>query len=439
MRPLALAATGKPGPWPLVTASLLLALAAWLAATIAAVFAAPSLARVEVDAPGLLFPVHLIGVAFFPLAVTGAAWHLLPVMLRNGPRSPRRLWLAFGLLVGAVPLARGIAANSDRVVWVAAALLTAGLVVVLAEIGALVAGAPIGKTLVVSRVGIVLSAVHGLLAFSLGLLLFGAPVALPVSHERLVLMHLLLAVLGWLTLLILTVGRTLVPMLAAASVSPPRRLPSTELAYAFGLWLLLGGIAFARPLVVAAGAAVMFGAVIPAARLFGSSARGRIGFREGPLAHLLLGGVFLAEAAVIAAVWAAGAVQTHRAAVACGLLLLVGWAGGVIIGHIGKLLALSAWAAWPPGPRPKQAALYPRNLSQAEAGIFFVAVESLVASVLSGSVVAGRVGGLLLVVAAATALAGATCTLSRTLSARGSHDEREDNRARARAGSSTSS
>jgi len=245
-RPLALAATGRPGPWPLVTASLLLALAAWLAAAIAAVFAAPSLARVEVDAPALLFPVHLIGVAFFPLAVTGAVWHLLPVMLRNGPRNPRRLWLAFALLVAAVPLARGIAADNDRLVWVAAALLTAGLVVVLAEIGALMAGAPHGKTLVVSRVGIVLSAGHGLLAFSLGPLLYGVAVNLPVSHERLVLIHLLLAVLGWLTLLILTVGRTLVPMLAAASAPPARRLPSTELAYAVGLWLLLGGIAFAR-------------------------------------------------------------------------------------------------------------------------------------------------------------------------------------------------
>lgn len=413
-----LAATGRPGPWPLVTASLLLALAAWLAASVAAVFAAPSLARVEVDAPALLLPVHLIGVAFFPLAVTGAVWHLLPVMLRNGPRSPRRLWLAFALLVTALPLAHGIAADSDRVVWVAAALLTAGLVVVLAEIGALVAGAPHGKRLVVSRVGIGLSAVHGLLAFGLGQLLFGALVDLHVSYERLVLMHLLLAVLGWLTLLILTVGRTLVPMLAAASAPPARRFPATELLYSFGLWLLLGGIAFARAPLVVAGVAVMFGAVIPAARLFGSSARGRIGFREGPLAHLLLGGVFLAEAAAISAAWAAGAVQPRRAAVACGLLLLVGWAGGVIIGHIGKLLALSAWAAWPPGARPKQAALYPRNLSQAEAAIFFVAVETLAVSVLAGSVVAGRVGGLLLVVAAATALVGATRTLSRTLSAR---------------------
>ena len=397
---------------------MLLALAAWLAAAIAAVFAAPSLARAEVDAPPLLLAVHLIGVAFFPFAVTGAVWHLLPVMLRNGPRSPRRLWLALALLVAALPLAHGIAADSDRVVWVAAALLTVGFVVVLAEIGALVVGAPHGKRLVVSRVGIMLSAAHGLLAFSLGPLLFGGLVDLSVSHERLVLMHLLLAVLGWLTLLILTVGRTLVPMLAAASAPPTRRMPTTELAYAFGLWLLLGGIAFDWAPVIAVGAAIMCGAVIPAVRFFGASARGRIGFREGPLAHLFLGGVFLTEAAVIAALVAAGAVEQRRAAIACGLLLLVGWAGGVIIGHIGKLLALSAWAAWPRGPRPKQAALYSPSLSQAEAAMFFVAVETLAASVLAGSVVAGRVGGMLLVVAALTALAGAARTIGRTLSAR---------------------
>ena len=51
-----------------------------------------------------------------------------------------------------------------------------------------------------------------------------------------------LALLGWLTVMILAVGRTLVPMLAAAAAEQPRRVPWPELALVGGLWTFAIGL-----------------------------------------------------------------------------------------------------------------------------------------------------------------------------------------------------
>ena len=81
------------------------------------------------------------------------------------------------------------------------------------------------------------------------------------------------------------------------------------------------------------------------------------------------------------------------------------------LGHLGKLLSLSAWAWWPPGPRPKQAALYPRRVWLVEAIVFAVGIELLLNGVLAGSEPVVLLAGLLLAGAAATALAGAAVTV----------------------------
>ena len=95
------------------------------------------------------------------------------------------------------------------------------------------------------------------------------------------------------------------------------------------------------------------------------------------------------------------------------MLLLLGWAGGVTLGHIGKLLSLSLWVWWPPGPRPKQSALYPRRMWLAEAAVFTAGVELLAAGALAGSSAVARAGASVLVVAAALAAGGAAFTWSR--------------------------
>ena len=95
------------------------------------------------------------------------------------------------------------------------------------------------------------------------------------------------------------------------------------------------------------------------------------------------------------------------------ILLLLGWASGVTLGHLGKLLSLSLWVWWPPGLRPKQSALYPRRVWLAEAALFAAGVELLAAGALAGSIAIARAGAALLVAAAVVAAAGAGRTWAR--------------------------
>jgi hypothetical protein len=86
-----------------------------------------------------------------------------------------------------------------------------------------------------------------------------------------------------------------------------------------------------------------------------------------------------------------GAVSSERVIVAYLAFLLLGWAAGVTIGHLGNLLSLSLWVWWPPGPRPKLSSLYARQVWVAEAVVFMLGVELLGMGSLAGA--ACRLGG----------------------------------------------
>ena len=106
-------------------------------------------------------------------------------------------------------------------------------------------------------------------------------------------------------------------------------------------------------------------------------------------------------------------VSAQRAIVAYVIFLLLGWAAGVTLGHLGKLLSLSLWVWWPPGPRPKQNALYPRTVWLVEAAAFAVGVELLAIGSLAGEIQIVRTGGALVTGAAALAAIGAGTTWVR--------------------------
>ncbi len=400
-------AVGGPVALPLLAAYFGVALAGWLAATVALAAAAPQLADGDLGAARPVLAVHLLALGFLPLAVSGAAFHLLPVMLRNPLRVERRLRAALPLLaLGAWLSAPGIAVDLAPALWVGAALLTAGLLLVVAELGGLVVRAPHGRTLVASRTGVSLSLFHAVAALALGAIVFdrGDASLLGVAHGRWLLVHLHLAAVGWLALLILAVGRTLGPMLALAPASPRRRLPAEELLLTLGLWLLLAGIAASRP-VAYAGAALVLLALGRFAGLVLRVARTRRLALEGPLLHLVAGACFLAQAAALGLTLLAGAGPQQRGLAAYVLLVMGGWATGVTLGHLPKLLSLSIWVWWPPGPRPRQEALYPRRLAQLETAVFALGVETTAVALFLGNAAAVRAGSVVLVVAALLAVA----------------------------------
>lgn len=408
-------AVGGPIALRLLASYVAVALGGWVAAAVALLVAAPELAARDPLASKPVLAAHLVALGLLPFAVTGASFHLLPVMLRNDIRHPRRLQVALPLLGGGFLVAPGVAFGCSLLLWPGATLLTAGLALVLWELLALVQGAPRGRTLIVSRVGVALASFHAAAALVLGALVFsrGDAAVAGVVHGRWLLVHLHLAVVGWLTLLIVTVGRTLAPMLAQAPVAPARRFPLSELALMGGLWTLLAGLAASsRPATLAGGCAILL-TLAQFARLLMRVARSRRLELEAPLAHLLAGVLFLLQAAALGTAILVGAVAPRTGLTAYVVLLLLGWAGGVTLGHLGKLLSLSLWVWWPPGPRPKQNELYPRRAWLAEAALFATGVELLAAGAFAGSVGVARAGGAVLTVASALAAWGAAWTWAR--------------------------
>ena len=397
----------------LLATYFLAALVCWLAATVTAIVAAGDLAHGHPLASAPVLAVHLIALGALPFAVSGASFHLLPVMLRNDLPSQRALWVALPLLAGGLLIASGLGREAKLVVWTGAAMITCGLVVVLIEVGTLLVRAPRGRMLIASRLGVALSCTHVVAALCLGAIIFSrdAPFA-GLSYGRWLLIHLHVALIGWIALLVMTVGRNLAPMLAQAPAAPPRAWPLEELALVAGLWLLLIGIATEQREVTLTGGVIVVAAVGRFATLVLRIARTRRGPFEAPLAHLLVGGFFLAQAAVFGLAVAAGADGT-RIVSGYVVFLLVGWAGGVVLGHLGKLLSLSLWVWWPPGPRPKQGELYPRRLGLAEAGAFAIGVESLAVGIFIGSAPLAQTGAAILCASAVLTAAGAVTTWSR--------------------------
>lgn len=406
-------AVGGPVSQRLLAAYFSVALLAWIAATAAAVVAAPDLAagRPLADAPVLA--VHLLALGALPFAVSGASFHLLPVMLRNDLPSQRALWLALALLTGGFLVASGIAPGHRPLVWVGATMVTGGLAIVLTEILVLVIRAPAGRTLVASRLGVSLACLHVVAALTLGALIFAhdGPFG-GVSYERWLLIHLHVSLLGWIALLVVTVGRNLAPMLAQAPAPSARRLPVEEAGLVLGLWLLVAGLALDERVLVLVGAASVVLALGRFAALLVRVARSRRGPLEAPLAHLVVGAVFLLQATGTGLAAAAG-VGGERFVGGYLVFLLVGWAGGIVVGHVGKLLSLSLWVWWPPGPRPKQSDLYPRRLALAETFVFAAGTEALALGVFAGSAEVARTGAAVLLASALLTAAAAAVTWQR--------------------------
>lgn len=408
-------AVGGPIPLGLLAAFFAVALVGFVVASVVLVIAAPDLAARDPLALSPVLAVHLFALGFLPFAVTGAAFHLLPVMLRNDVAHPRSLRFALPLLLGAFLVAPGIAWNLPGLLWPGAMLLTLGLGIVVVELLGLVRNVPTGRMLVASRTGVMLSSLNVVIAMLLGALVFsrGDGPVIGVSHDRWLLVHLHVAVLGWLAMLILTVGRTLGPMLAVAPTAPVRRWPCAEVALAIGVWTLVTGIAVSSNAIALAGGAVVVITLASFARIMFGVVRGRRIPIEAPLVHLLAGVLFLVQAAVLGAAMLLGVVSAQRVIVAYAIFMLLGWAAGVTLGHVGKLLSLSLWVWWPPGPRPKQDALYPRRIWLAEAVMFGVGVELLGVGSLVGSVELVRVGSVLVFCAAALAGIGTGTTWKR--------------------------
>ena len=424
VRRLPLVQTGAPVPFRTVMPAYVAALAGWLAASIVLVIATPALVDGAIATAEVVLAAHLVALVLFPFGVAAAVMQLLPMLLRNDLSSGTRVRIALILIAAGAPLAFAIAEDANGFVAILAALLAVGLALVVVEVTLLIRRAPQGRLIIVNRPAVALAGSNALLAFALGAAAAAdrGPNPLGIPYERLLLAHLSIALVGWLTVLIAAIGRTLVPMLGLGPAPVRRRVPVAELMIVAGLWLYLAGVILEKPAMFASGIVVAVAGVVPVGLLFARTAlRGRIGVREGPGAHAAAGLVFLLQAALLGLLAAAGSIDGRRAAIGAVVFLGLGWAAGMIVGHIGKLVSLAAWGSWPPGPRPRQSELYARLPWQFEAVLFTAAVELLGAGIVVESDTAARAGALLLVGAALAAAIGAILTISNVSSLRRRH------------------
>lgn len=126
-------AVGGPIPFSLLASYFALALAGWVAASCTLLVVAPRIAAQSPMTSGPVLAAHLVALELLPFAVTGASFHLLPVMLRNDVRHPRRLVLALPLLAGGFLVAPGVAFDQASILWPGAALVAAGMLLVLSS------------------------------------------------------------------------------------------------------------------------------------------------------------------------------------------------------------------------------------------------------------------------------------------------------------------
>ena len=127
-------------------------------------------------------------------------------MLRNDLRRPSALRVLPALLGAGFLVAAGVGLEAGWLAWPAVALVAAGLALVLWQLGSLLLDAPRNRMVVVSRTGVALVCLHTTAALLLGTLLLarGDRPLRGITHERFVLIHLHVAVIGWLALLIVT-------------------------------------------------------------------------------------------------------------------------------------------------------------------------------------------------------------------------------------------
>jgi len=162
--------------------------------------------------PEVMAATHLLTLGFMATVMLGALFQILPVL--GGLNIPRQNWLApaVHLLIVSGALALGGAFISVDHGWQLAAmlLLGAGFSLFIGALGTRLIRAGSGDSIFAIR----LAGLSLLVSISLGLIMLGAYMGLPIPHvlANNGIPHLHFALLGWVLLLIMGVSYQIIPM-----------------------------------------------------------------------------------------------------------------------------------------------------------------------------------------------------------------------------------
>lgn len=332
-----------PGPSPLVPLGYLACAAvAFLLASGGVVWLAPELAG-HYYHPRLLALTHTVTLGWVTLAIMGAGYQLIPVVLGRPIWSERLACWQLAVLAAAVT---GMVTHFYLGTWpglaTAAGLLAVGVALHLLNVGLSLRGFTewtfTARLVVLGYGGLALTTLFGLALAANRLWPFLPTEFFPTLHA-----HVQLALLGWVTPMILGIAARVYPMFLLA----PEPRPWTM---RLQLWGLASGVPAVVLGLVGVPALLVPGAVAVAAAAGGHIAwvlemargRKRPGLDWG-LRFTLTAAAFIVPAAILGVALAADRVAGPRVALAYAVIVLGGWISLTIAGMMLKIVPFLVW------------------------------------------------------------------------------------------------
>jgi hypothetical protein len=413
-------------PWQLPVALLVLAVLAHLAGVAGLLLAADDLAAGLLYGPAQLGVAHLEGLGLLTVAIVGALFQLVPVILRQQVAGPRMgAVLGGGLVAGSWSLAAGLWSNHDAATALGGTLLVAAGAGIVALLVHALARAFRGGTFGPAGAGIALATWWLSVVLALGAVMAANRVHpfLEVDRLRLIGAHGTIAMLGWVGGAVIAVSMRLAPMFTLAHGAPSRPAVVALALWHLGVAQAAAGIGLHLDPLAALGGASLLAAVAAEAVFVAGVVRRRRRRLEAPALHLALGLVSTAGAAVLMLGAWAGPWDPFRAATVATLLVLLGLGVGVTSGHLFKVVPMLVWTGrYAPlagaSPVPRLTDLYPAPLATLEVALFAAGLGTLAGGVAAGSAAAATAGAALLALAGLAVAAAVGWVLTRGASAR---------------------
>jgi len=331
------------GPSPLVPLGYLVcASAAFLVASLGVAWLGPELAG-HYYHPRLLALAHTVTLGWVTLAIMGASYQLIPIVLERPIWSERLARWQLAILAVAVT---GMVAHFHLGTWpglmAAAGLLAVGIALHLWNVGMSLRGFTqwtfTARLIVLAYGGLALTTLFGLALVVNRVWPFLPGEFFPTLHA-----HVQLALLGWVAPMILAVAARVYPMFFLAPA--PRRVHSflQLCGLAAGVPAVVLGLLGVPGLLVAGALAVAAAAGAHAAWMCEMAwGRKRPGLDWG-LRFVLTATAFLAPAAVLGVAMAADRLAGPRVGLAYAVVTLGGWISLTIVGMMLKIVPFLVW------------------------------------------------------------------------------------------------
>jgi len=293
--------------------------------------------------PRVLALTHTVTLGWISLAVMGASYQLIPIVLKCPLWSERLPWWQLPALVVGIAgmLAHFSIAEWSGLVWAAllvAAAVGAHVVNVTLTLRALRPQTLLARFVIVALVGISLTMLAGLALAAHHLHPF-----LPGDFYARLSAHVHLALLGWVLPMILGVAAQVYPMFLLGSGHDVRLERIQFWGVVAGVPALVAGLLLSRVLTIGGTAAVAMAVAAHLTSLTGMVRRSNTPRFDWPVRFLLAAAALLVPATLLGLALAFDTATGPRWALAYSVLVLGGWVSLTIVGMMLKIVPFLTW------------------------------------------------------------------------------------------------